>query len=107
MVFPPPKRPDYYLSALGNRNKVIQRRFQSRRDARSDLQRLEKERSRQLLQVEHISFLLAALLETPHCLEGAPLPPSVITQKQNPLGQQDKTEKGGVAYEVDNNSPEK
>ena len=69
-----PKRPDYYLSALENRNKAIQRRFQSRRDARSDMQRLEKERSRQLLQVEHISFLLAALLESPHCLKGAPSP---------------------------------
>jgi len=83
-----PQRPDYYLNALENRNKALKERFQSKRNARSDQQRLEKESSRQLLQTEHISFLLAALLETPQCLEGTP---SFITQEQSPLEQQDKT----------------
>ena len=100
-----PQRPDYYLNALEKRTRALKRRFQSKRNARSDQQRLEKERSRQLLQTEHISFLLAALLETPHCLEGGP--PSFSTQEQIPLEQQDKTAKGSGAYEVDNNSPEK
>lgn len=92
-----PQRPDYYRSALENRNKALQRRFQSKRNARRDQQRLERERSRQLLQTEHIGFLLSALLETPQCLEGVP---SVVTQEQNPLEQQNKTAKGGDAYEV-------
>jgi len=100
-----PQRPDYYLAAMENQTRALKRRVQSKRQARNDQQRLEKERSRQLLQVEHISFLLAALLETPLFLEGGP--PSVITQEQNPLEQQDKTAKGGGAYEVDNNSPKK
>jgi hypothetical protein len=47
---------------------LLKSRVQSRRETRSDRQRLEKGRSRQLLQTEHVSFLLAALLETPHCL---------------------------------------
>jgi len=92
-----PQRPDYYLAAIENQTGALKRRVQVKRQARSDQQRLEKERSRQLLQTEHISFLLAALLETPQCLDGAP---SIITQEQNPLEQQDKTAKGGVAYEV-------
>jgi len=94
-----PQRPDYYLNALENHTKVAERRFQSERQARSDQQRLEKERSRQLLQTEHISFVLSALLETPQYLEGIP---SIITQKQSPLEQQDKTAKGGDAYELKN-----
>jgi len=47
-------------------------------------------RSRQLLQTEHISFMLAALLETTQCLEG---PPSIITKEQSPLEQQIKQRK--------------
>ena len=99
-----PQRPDYYLSALENRNKALKHRFQSKQNARSDQQRLDKEHSRQLLQTEHIGFLLAALLETPKCLEGAP---SIITQKQIPLEQQDKSSKGGDAYAIENGSTEK
>jgi len=98
-----PQRPDYYLAAMENQIKALKSRQQSKSKARSDQHRLEKERSKQLLQVEHISFLLSCLLETPLCLEGAP---SLITHEQRPLEQQDKTVKGGGAYEVDNNSPE-
>jgi len=98
-----PQRPDYYLAAMENQTKALKRRVQVKRQARSDQQRLEKERSRQLLQVEHISFLLAALLETPLCPEESP---SITTQEQRPLEQQDKPAKGGGAYEVDNNSSE-
>ena len=99
-----PKRPDYYLEAMENRIRVMKRRVQVKREARSDQQRLEKERSRQLLQVEHISFLLAALLETPVCLEGAP---SIITQEQIPLERQEKSEKGGGDDELKNVSKKK
>lgn len=99
-----PERPDYYLIALENRNKALNRRFQSKRMARSYQQRLEKERSRQLLQTEHISFLLAALFETTLCLKG---PPSIIIQEQSPLERQDKTAKGGGAYELKNGPTKK
>ena len=99
-----PQRPDYYLEAMENQTKALKQRLQSRREARGNQRRLEKERSRQLLQVEHIGFLLAALLETPLCPEESP---SIITQEQRPLEQQDKTAKGGGAYEVDNNSLKK
>ncbi|MBC8216861.1 MAG: hypothetical protein H8E73_00195 [Planctomycetes bacterium] len=99
-----PQRPDYYLAAMDNQIKALKRRVQVKRQARSDQQRLEKTRSRQLLQTEHISFLLAALLETPQCLEGVP---PVVTQEKNPLEQQDKPARGGDAYEVDNRSREK
>ena len=99
-----PQRPDYYLNALKDQIEARKRRLQSKREARSDQQRLEKECSRQLLQVEHISFLLACLLETPRCFDEAN---SNITQERRPLEQQDKTAKGGGAYEVGNNSLEK
>lgn len=99
-----PQRPDYYLSALENRSNALKRRLQLKRQARSDQQRLEKERSRQLLQTEHISFLLAALLEAPGSVDGSA---SARAQEQTPLEQKDKTAKGGDAYEVDNNSPKK
>jgi len=99
-----PQRPDYYLAAMENQTRALKRRVKVKRQAWSDQQRLQKTRSRQLLQTEHIGFLLAALLETPQCLEGVP---SVITQEQNPLEQQDKTAKGGGAYEVGNLLPEK
>ncbi len=99
-----PQRPDYYLEALENRSKVLKRRQQSKHNAHSNQRRLEKERSRQLLQVEHISFLMACLLETPRCFGEAP---SNITQVQIPLGQQDKTAKGGGAYELNNVSKKK
>lgn len=85
-----PQRPDYYIEALENRTKELQRRLQTKQKAQADQQRLEKERSRQLLQAEHISFLLAALLETPLCLEEGP---SVVTQDQNPLEQQENRRK--------------
>ena len=97
-----PQRPDYYAKALENQTKALERRYQSKRTARRDQQRLEKTRSRQLLQTEHVGFLLAALLETPQCLDGTPV---IITQEQNPLEQQDKPAKGGDANEVDNGSP--
>jgi hypothetical protein len=94
-----PQRPDYYLKALENRTKALKQRLQSKRQAQSNQQRLEKTRSRQLLQVEHISFLLTCLLETPLCLEDGQ---SIIMQKQRPLEQQDKIAKGGGAYELKN-----
>ena len=98
-----PQRPDYYLEAIKNRIEALKLRIQSNRQARSYQQRLEKERSRQLLQTEHIGFLLVALLETPECLDGAT---SIRTQEQIPLKRQEKRSKGGDAFEVDNVSPE-
>ncbi|MDT8302630.1 MAG: hypothetical protein RQ760_14190 [Sedimentisphaerales bacterium] len=94
-----PERPIYYLEAMQNRIKALKQRFQSRRKARSQQRRLEEERSRQLLQVEHIGFLLVCLLESPQCFEDY-LPN--ITKVQIPLERQDKTLKGGGAYEVGN-----
>lgn len=99
-----PERPDYYVNAQKNRTRALERRYQSKRTARRDQQRLENERSRQLLQTEHISFLLAALLETPQCLDGTP---SVVRQEQSPLEQQGKPAKGGDAHEVGNVSRKK
>lgn len=99
-----PQRPDYYLSALENRTKALERRLQSKHQARSDQQRLEKTHSRQLLQTEHISFLLAALLETPRCLDGSA---SVSAQEQIPSEQRDKPAEGGDAYKVENGSQKK
>lgn len=99
-----PDRPDYYLGAIENRNKALKGRLQSKRNARSDQQLLEKTRSRQLLQTEHISFMLAALLETTMCLERIP---PLITQEQSLLEQQDKTAKGGDAYAIEKRSKEK
>ena len=100
-----PQRPDYYLNALKNRTMALEQRLQTKSKARSDQLRLEKERSRQLLQTEHISFLLACLLETPQGIEGGP--PPIITQEQRPLEQQERPAKGGGAYGVDNTSSEK
>jgi len=45
------------------------RRLQARSQARSQERRLEQER--QVLQTEHLSFLLAALLETPQFFESS------------------------------------
>jgi len=101
MVFP--QRPDYYVEALNNRTRALKRHQQLRREARSEQRRLEKERSRQLLQVEHISFLFVSLLETPLCFDKA----QSIMQGQRPLERQIESAKGGGAYEVDNNSSEK
>jgi hypothetical protein len=81
-----PQRPDYYLTAIENQTKALKHRVEVKQQAQSDQQRLEKERSRQVLQAEHIGFLLAALLETPLCLEKVP---SVITKEQYPLEQQE------------------
>lgn len=96
--------PDYYRSAFENRGDALQRRLQSMRKAASDERRLEKERSRQFLQTEHISFLLAALLETPRCLDRSP---SMREQEAGPLAPQGRTAKGGGAYDLKNDSPEK
>jgi hypothetical protein len=73
-----PQRPHYYLAAMENQTKELKRRQQSNLDAHSNQRRLEKERSRQLLQVEHISFLFNVLLETPLCFDKAP---STITRE--------------------------
>lgn len=81
-----PQRPDYYLKAMENQIRATKQRVQMKRQAQSDQQRLEKERSRQLLQAEHISFLLAALLETPQRPEEDP---SVVTQAQNAFEHQE------------------
>jgi hypothetical protein len=99
-----PERPEYYLNALENRNKALKHRIQSKRMARSDQRRMQKERSRQLLQTEHISFMLSALLETQLCFEGNR---SIIEKKQISLEQRTKSSKGGGVYEIDNDSPEK
>jgi hypothetical protein len=87
-----PNRPDYYLSALENRNKALKHRFQSKRHARSNQQRLEKMRSRQLIQTEHISFLLVALLESTTCLDESRSNKSIRAREQIPSEQQDKIE---------------
>jgi len=99
-----PQRTNYYLDAMNNRTKALKYRVQVKRQARSDQQRLQKERSRQLFQTEHIGFLLTALLETPLCLQWNG---SIITREQSQLEQQDKTMKGGGAYEVGTVSNEK
>lgn len=99
-----PQRPDYYLRALENWNKAMEDRFQSKRMARSDQQHLEKVRSRQLLQTEHISFMLAALLETKRYHDRNP---SITIQERSPLERQNKTMKGGDAYELKNGKQEK
>jgi hypothetical protein len=99
-----PQRPDYYLAAMENQTKALKRRQQLKRDAHSNQRRLEKKRSRQILQVEHISFLFAALLETSSCFD---MGQYIITQEKKPLEQQERGAKGGGAYEVDNDSPEK
>jgi hypothetical protein len=99
-----PERPDYYVNAQKNWTKAMERRYRSKRMARRDQWRLKKTRSKQLLQTEHITFLLAALLETPQSFDGIAY---VATQEQNPLEQQGKPEKGGYAYEVGNGSRKK
>jgi hypothetical protein len=92
-----PQQPDYYLEAINNRIDSLKFHIQLKYQAQSDQQYLEKTRSRQLLQTEHISFLLRALLETPLRLENTQ---STITREQDPLERQDKTEKGVGAYEL-------
>ncbi len=99
-----PQRPDYYRSALENLTRALKRRLQSMREARSNERRLTKERSRQFLQTEHISFLLVALLETPRCLDESA---SAGVQEQIPSGRQNAASKGGGAYDLKNVSPEK
>jgi len=61
--------PEYYRRALKNRIDVRIRHQKLKVKARTQERRLENERSRQLQQTEYISFLLAALLETPQCFE--------------------------------------
>jgi hypothetical protein len=78
---------------------AAKRLVQSKREAQSYQQRLEKERSRQVLQTEHISFILAALLESPSRLNAAA---SVRPYEQTPVKGQDKNTKGGGAYEIEN-----
>jgi len=82
--------PDYYRNALANRTKALERSFHSKRQARLDQRRLEKIRSRQLLQTEHVSFLFAALLETTRHLGRSSY---VSTQEQIPSEQQTKLRK--------------
>lgn len=98
------QRPDYYVSALENRNEALQRRYQSIRQARTDKQRMEKEYSRQLFQTEHISFLLTALLETPACFDESV---HIRIRESIPLEQKGGAVKGGGAYEVANFSQQK
>lgn len=81
------QRPNYYLSTLEKLKKVMKLQHQSKRKARSEQQHLEKERSRQLLQTEHIGFLLSSLLETPLHLNRSA---SLNTQQQIPSEQQDE-----------------
>ena len=99
-----PQRPDYYLNAIDNQNKALKLRFQLNSQARINHQRLEKERSRQLLQTEHISFMLAALLETPRCFDGSV---SISTQDLISSDKQEKPAKGGDIYAIENGLPEK
>jgi len=97
--------PDYYRRAVGNHIEAQKRRLQSTSQAWQEERRLEKERSRQLLQTEYISFLLPALLETPESLQGSL---SIRAQEETQLEHQDGTGKGGDAYEyeLENVSPE-
>jgi hypothetical protein len=99
-----PQRPGYYLNAIENQNKALQHRIKIKRQARNDQQCLEKTRSRQLLQIEHISFLFAALLETTRYLDRSE---SVRTQEQIPSEQKDKHPRGGDAHAIGNDSEQK
>jgi hypothetical protein len=63
--------PDYYVSALRSRDETLKRRQQSIRNAWSAEKRLQNVNSGQILQAEQISFLLAALLESPQCFEAS------------------------------------
>ena len=92
--------PDYYRSAMGNWINAEQRRYQSSRAAWSNERRL----TRELAQAEHISVLLAALLETPQCFDGSA---STRAYDDTLLEQLDKPAKGGGAYEIETISPEK
>ncbi|OHB81940.1 MAG: hypothetical protein A2Z38_00840 [Planctomycetes bacterium RBG_19FT_COMBO_48_8] len=65
---------------------------------------MEKTRSRQLLQTEHIGFLFAALLEAPKHLNKLA---SVNTQDQILSEHQDESSKGGGAYAVEKSIQEK
>ncbi len=99
-----PQRPDYYLNAMRNWNNALKRRYQSMQKARSYQQHMEKECSRQLLQIEHISFLLTALLEQPVCLDGSA---SGRTRDKIPSKQREKPMKGDGSYEINNITLEK
>lgn len=82
--------PNYYRNALASRTKSLERSFQSKRQAHLDQRRLERIRSRQLIQTEHVSFLFAALLETTRHLGRSSY---VSTQEQIPSEQQTKLRK--------------
>jgi len=94
-----PRRPDYYVKALEGQANAAKRLVQSKREAQNDQQRLERERSRQVLQTEHISFLLVALLQSASCANGSP---SASSQVQTSVRGQNKGSKGGGAYEIEN-----
>jgi hypothetical protein len=86
--------PDYYRSAVANRTNAEKRLLEAKSRAYTLERRLERERSRQFLQTEEISFLLTALIET------ARYPPSGPADKQ-PMPAQ-----GGDAYEENDVSSE-
>jgi hypothetical protein len=96
--------PDYYRNSLVNHINAQRNRHQSRSEAFRQERRLEREHSRQILQTEHISFLLAALLESPQCFQESS---SFREQKETIYEQQDNIAKGGDAYEIGNVSTKK
>ncbi len=87
--------PDYYRKAMGNQMLAQRRLLQTSSQARNQERRLEQERK--VLQTEHLSFLLAALLETPQVFVESP---SIQAQKETPLEQQNSTTNGGDTYEL-------
>ncbi len=96
--------PEHYLNALRRRNETLKRRQQANVIALRNEKHLQKSRSRQIQQAEQISFLLKALLESPPCFDGSV---SMRTQEKSTSEQHNRTAKGGDAYEVNNDSPEK
>jgi hypothetical protein len=88
--------PDYYRSAVANEINAQKRRVQERSEARTQERRLDGAYSRQLPQTEWITFLFAALLETPHCL------PTDRRTIETPFEDDDSGVKGGDSYELKN-----
>jgi hypothetical protein len=95
--------PEYYIEVLDRRKEELKRRQKANITALSHEKHLQKSRSRQTLQAEQISFLLAALLESPSCFDGFV---SVNLQERQNSNHQKTTEKGGDAYDLKNDSPE-
>ncbi|MBN2182963.1 MAG: hypothetical protein JW715_13715 [Sedimentisphaerales bacterium] len=92
--------PDYFRDAVLSRGEIQKQRQKALSEARRKEIRLEREYSGQLLQSEYISFLLAALLETTEYLQDSIF---IGEQKETEFEQQNRTTKGGDAYDLLNN----